>query len=230
MSPIHHEDDFRRKEIDDWDEWIEEEIRKAQERGEFRDLPGQGKPIEIYRTDVNPEYDLAFSRLKNAGVMPAWMELDGKVRRLSDELDAFLDRSAAYLGEQRAQLVRRLQTEAAPVAPEPARAWPWWQVWRPLMEWFRMPPATGDESETGPRSVGDLVRMREHMRDQYLERAAELDKTIAEYHNALPQSLSNLQRLRMLPDRAARRFDERLPVSSVLDATERPGDKDTPAP
>ena len=93
MSPIRHEDDFRRREIDDWDEYIQEQIEESIARGEFEDLPDQGKPIRIWRTEVNPEYDLAFSRLKNAGVMPLWMELDAEVARLSHEMDLFLLRA-----------------------------------------------------------------------------------------------------------------------------------------
>jgi hypothetical protein len=213
MSPIRHEDDFRRVEINDWDEWIEGEIQKAQERGEFEALPLQGKPIEIYRTDVNPEYDLAFSRLKNAGIMPAWMELDAEVRRLNEELAGFLDHAAGYLAAQRAELERHL--EAPEPEPGATVAYPRWQVWRPLLEWLRF---SDEETEDphGPRSIGDLIQLRDHMRAQYLERAAELDKRIVEYHNALPRELSNLQRLRLLPERAARRFDERMPVSAIL--------------
>ena len=29
-----------------WESWIERQIREAQERGEFDNLPGAGKPIE----------------------------------------------------------------------------------------------------------------------------------------------------------------------------------------
>jgi hypothetical protein len=221
MSPIRHEDDFRRKQIDDWDSWIDEEIRKAGERGEFSNLPGEGKPLEIYRTDVNPEYDMAFSRLKNAGVMPAWMELDRDVRRLSDDLDAFLDRSIAYLADQRGQVLRQLQNTSGPEIPEQGPAYPRWQVWRPLLEWFRMPPA---EADTGPATPADLIQLRDHMRDQYLARAARLDKKIADYHNALPRNLSNLQRLRLRPDRAAKRFNERCPPGFVLDMPAAPPD------
>jgi hypothetical protein len=213
MSPIRHEDDFRRVEIDDWDEWIEGEIQKAQERGEFEGLPLQGKPIEIYRTDVNPEFDLAFSRLKNAGIMPAWMELDAEVLRGTEELAGFLDRAASYLEAQRAELERHLtEPEPEPVATV---AYPRWQVWRPLLEWFRFQDEE-TEDQHGPRSIGELIQLRDHMRAQYLERAAAVDKRIVEYHNALPRELSNLQRLRLLPERAARRFDERIPVSAIL--------------
>lgn len=215
MSPIRYEDDHRRKDIDDWDTWIEDEIRSAQDRGEFSDLPHQGKPIEIYRTDLNPEYDMAFSRLKNAGVKPVWMELDRDVSRMSEDLDAFLARSATYLLEQRALLMARRAADRKAIAP-PVRQYPRWQVWRSLLDWFRDSTAVPTINE-GPDSTGNLLDLREHMRTQYLERAATLDRKLADYHNALPQGLSHLQRLRLLPDRAARRFDERLPMSTLLD-------------
>ena len=218
MSPIRHEDDFRRRQIKDWDEWVQEELEKARERGEFENLPLAGKPIRIYRTDVNPEYDLAFSRLKNAGVLPAWMELEGKIRRLTGEMDDFLERSAAYLAEQREALRRNLAEEAATPPPAPR---PWWQVWRALTDWLRFAPPEPPASP-GPRSIADLVGIREHLREQYLAMAAALDRTIVDYHNALPRELAHLQRLRMLPDRAARRFDERIPRSVVLEALPEP--------
>lgn len=226
MSPTRYEDDFRRKEIDDWDTWVEEEIQSAQERGEFSNLPHQGKPIEIYRTDLNPDFDMAFSRMKNAGVMPAWMELDRDISRLSEELDGFLERSANYLVEQRRLLMARLEAERTAIAP-PEPDYPRWQVWRALMNWFR-DTATGPHLNDGPRSIGDLLSVRDHMRAQYLDRAAALDKKIADYHNALPSALTYLQRLRMLPDRAARRFDAQFPVSLVLDgpATDDNSDDD----
>jgi hypothetical protein len=44
-----------------------------------------------------------------------------------------------------------------------------------------------------------------------------MDKKISEYHNALPRELSHLQRLRMLPDRAARLFDDAVPIRMLVD-------------
>lgn len=86
MSPIRKTDDFRAVEIESWDDYVQEEIAGMQARGELDNLPLQGKPIKIWRTDVNPEYDLAFSRLKNAGVMPMWMELDKEIGERTEAL------------------------------------------------------------------------------------------------------------------------------------------------
>lgn len=211
MSPIRHEDDFRRREIDDWDEYVQEQIEESISKGEFEDLPDKGKPIKIWRTEVNPEYDLAFSRLKNAGVLPVWMELDAEIARLSHDLDVFLDRARGYLQEQLEQLRERQRQPV--VDPEPRV--PWWQFWRRIAAWWRL-DTSGDD--TGPQfaSVGDLIVQRDRMRTQYLERAAALDKKIADYHNALPRELSHLQRLRWLPERAARVFDEEVPARMLV--------------
>jgi hypothetical protein len=212
MSPIRHEDDFRRVEIDDWDEYVQEEIQGAIERGELENLPDKGKPIKIWRTEVNPEYDLAFSRLKNAGVMPAWMELDAEVARMTLELETFLSSSRDYLQRHLDEL-RRAQVGSE---DSDRTAHPWWQFWRRVADWWRLdlsepyaPPAVG--------SVGELIVQRDRMRNQYLARASELDRKIADYHNALPRGLSHLQRLRMLPDRAARLFDDAVPARMLVE-------------
>lgn len=222
MSPIRHEDDFRRREIDDWDEYVQEEIHGAIERGEFENLPDQGKPIKIWRTELNPEYDLAFSRLKNAGVMPAWMELDAEVARLTKENEAFLERSRAFLLEQ-LQRIRGEQARAIGGNERDPDHLPWWQFWRRIAAWWRLDVADREEPPVF-RSIGDLIVQRDRMRTQYLDRAAVLDKKIADYHNALPRELSHLQRLRMLPDRAARIFDERIPARMLVDDSRSPDD------
>lgn len=216
MSPIRRDNDFQRTEIDDWDTWVQEQIQEAQERGEFDNVPDAGKPIKIWRTEVNPAYDLAFSRMKNADVLPVWMELDRDVSRLSRELDEFLERSAAWLLAERDEVIRS-QARVYPVRLAPAAPKRhWWQIWQRLMDWFRIEPDEPD-SRQEPRSIGDLLRLREHIRAQYLARAAALDKKIESYHNSLPEGLSHLQRLRMLPNRAAKRFDDRFPIRLLLD-------------
>ena len=51
MSPVRRDKDFQRTEIDDWDEWIEEQIQEQEALGAFDNLPDAGKPIHIHRTD-----------------------------------------------------------------------------------------------------------------------------------------------------------------------------------
>jgi hypothetical protein len=232
MSPIRHEDDFRRREIDDWDEYVQEQLEESIAKGEFENLPDKGKPIKIWRTELNPEYDLAFSRLKNAGVLPAWMELDAEVARLTQENEDFLERSRTFLLDQ-LELFREQQEESAVRGDDRLDDHlPWqlprWNVWRRVAAWWRLDPSRKDDPP--PVSITDLVVQRERMRSQYLDRAAALDKKIADYHNALPRELSHLQRLRMLPERAARLFDERIPARLIVEPTDPAAQESPPAP
>ena len=51
------------------DKIVEEMIKKAQERGEFDNLPGKGKPIDLTEYFEMPEdVRVARTMLKNAGM------------------------------------------------------------------------------------------------------------------------------------------------------------------
>lgn len=69
-------------------DYIEEQIRAAEERGEFRNLRGMGQPLNL---DVNPyagENALGYSLLKNNGYAPAEIELAREIRQEQERLDA----------------------------------------------------------------------------------------------------------------------------------------------
>ena len=58
-----------------FDKIVEAIIKEAMERGEFENLPGQGKPIDLSEYFNTPEdVRLAQSMLKNAGMVP--VEID----------------------------------------------------------------------------------------------------------------------------------------------------------
>jgi len=59
-----------------FDKAIEEIIKKAQKRGEFDNLPGRGKPIDLSEYFETPEdIRVAQSVLKNAGMAPREVDL-----------------------------------------------------------------------------------------------------------------------------------------------------------
>jgi len=64
----------------DWESWIDQEIREAQESGKFDNLPGRGKPIDLTPNPFAQGQDLAFKILKDAGYAPEWIELDKAIR------------------------------------------------------------------------------------------------------------------------------------------------------
>ena len=54
---------------------IEEQIRRAMEEGKFADLPGKGKPLKLEDDPhADPEWQLAFRMLKEAGFSLPWIE------------------------------------------------------------------------------------------------------------------------------------------------------------
>jgi len=64
----------------DWESWIDQEIREAQESGKFDNLPGRGKPIDLTPNPFAQGQELAFKILKDAGYAPEWIELDKAIR------------------------------------------------------------------------------------------------------------------------------------------------------
>jgi hypothetical protein len=69
-----------RRKAKDWESWIDEQIRLAQERGEFDNLPGTGKPVDLTPNPYAQDRELAFKLLKDAGYAPDWIELDKAIR------------------------------------------------------------------------------------------------------------------------------------------------------
>jgi hypothetical protein len=72
----------RRMSGESWQGYVERQIKAAQERGLFDDLPGHGEPLRL--DDVNPyaaERELAHKLLKDHGYAPDWIETDKSIRR-----------------------------------------------------------------------------------------------------------------------------------------------------
>lgn len=70
-----------------FDRIVEELIKQAQERGDFDDLPGKGKPVDLSAYFETPaEVRSAYSMLKNAGMVPAEIELLQEIAALKERL------------------------------------------------------------------------------------------------------------------------------------------------
>jgi hypothetical protein len=76
---------------------IEERILQAQRRGDFDNLPGSGKPLEIEDDRHIPEdLRLAYKILKNAGCIPPEIELKKEIHQTRDLLVAIEDAAHKY--------------------------------------------------------------------------------------------------------------------------------------
>lgn len=76
-----------------WGRIVEEQIREAEQKGEFADLSGQGKPFEYNDDETAFEGDLKMAHhiLKNADALPFWIELDKEIRARQEYCRALLD-------------------------------------------------------------------------------------------------------------------------------------------
>ena len=77
-------------------QWVDLQIQKAMERGEFDDLPGAGKPLKDLGTQHDPDWWLKqrIEREQITGVLPPALQLrkddallEGELDRLGSETD-----------------------------------------------------------------------------------------------------------------------------------------------
>jgi len=80
-----------------FDRIIEERIRRAQQKGEFENLEGTGKPL-IFENDghVAGELRLAYKTLKNADCLPPEIELKNEIKCTEDLLSGMEDTAEKY--------------------------------------------------------------------------------------------------------------------------------------
>lgn len=84
-----------------WESAAERAIREAQERGEFDNLPGAGRPLQAEPWEG--EWDMAHHVLKQAGYTLPWIELGKEIEQRRADLAAWLERTAGCLEGRRGQ-------------------------------------------------------------------------------------------------------------------------------
>ena len=76
---------------------IEDRIRKAQQKGEFENLAGSGKPLVLKEDGhIAEELRLSYKILKNADCLPPEVELKKEIERTEDLLRGMEDTAAKY--------------------------------------------------------------------------------------------------------------------------------------
>jgi hypothetical protein len=68
---------------------VDEKIEEAIARGEFDDLPGKGKPLDLAAYFATPEHlRMGYSILKSADIIPEEIELLKQIEALKKSLDS----------------------------------------------------------------------------------------------------------------------------------------------
>ena len=89
----------------DWTPIVaERKILEAMEQGAFDNLPGKGKPLEIDDDPLTPAHlRIVHHVMKNARVVPAWIEMEREIGAAKDEALRFLADYEACAAQGRAQ-------------------------------------------------------------------------------------------------------------------------------
>ena len=171
-----------------WESWVERAISEARERGDFDNLPGQGRRLVIEENREAGDWEMGYHLLKNAEMSPPWMELNREVQVETAALAAIRERYCRS---------RRAAKALPPSTPAPARR-PWWAFWRPV-------PAVAATPDPALLLEAQAAEERQARR-LYLAQAARLDEVLAAYNAWLPADLRRLTRPRMTPARAVREW------------------------
>ncbi|MFW5500614.1 MULTISPECIES: DnaJ family domain-containing protein [unclassified Maridesulfovibrio] len=84
----------------------ESRIKEAERKGEFEDLPGKGKPLELEDDSmIPPELRMAYKALKNSGYLPPEMQLRKDIHSALDLLEYMEDEKERYTQMQKVNLL-----------------------------------------------------------------------------------------------------------------------------
>ncbi|MGH2459694.1 MAG: DUF1992 domain-containing protein [Chloroflexota bacterium] len=87
---------------------VDQILRRAVERGEFDNLPGTGKPLDLEDNPLASDWAMAYRILKNAGETLPWIALGKEIDADRARLQRHLDHSV----ERLARLRRATRTDA----------------------------------------------------------------------------------------------------------------------
>ena len=73
-------------------DYVEELIQEAQERGEFSNLPGEGKPLQFEDETYAGDKAMGYHLLKSTGFAPAEIELANEIRKEQARIETKLKR------------------------------------------------------------------------------------------------------------------------------------------
>jgi len=92
-------------------DYIDEQIRDAQERGEFDNLPGSGKPLNLDDALFAGDKALAYSLLKQNGYAPPEIELAKEIRSQFEKAQAKLEKLRRQRNSLRTRRVPPFESE-----------------------------------------------------------------------------------------------------------------------
>jgi DnaJ family protein C protein 28 len=103
----------KKKPNQSWENFVDQQIREAMERGDFDNLRGKGKPQELANHHGDPAQEMAHKIVKDAGFVPYWMELEKEIVREEKEAREAVLRSWRWCEAARGDAIEDPQWVAA---------------------------------------------------------------------------------------------------------------------
>ncbi|PLR30959.1 hypothetical protein CYR55_21405 [Chimaeribacter californicus] len=101
------------------DEMVERHIREAEEKGEFENLPGSGKPLALEDdSGVPAELRTAYRLLKNSGYLPPELQDRNEALQLSELMHAIEKDNPDYVAMNQRLKVLGLRLQQAGMSTE----------------------------------------------------------------------------------------------------------------
>ena len=97
----------KREVVWNWGSHVDQMIREAQQRGDFDNLPGTGKPLNLDDNVFAGDMAAAYRVAKNANAAPLGVQLDKEIGEEKDALEAYLERTARYVAEMKGTAATR---------------------------------------------------------------------------------------------------------------------------
>ena len=135
-----------------WESAIDKQIREAQERGDFDNLPGCGKPLHVESWD--DEWALAYHVLKQAGETLPWISLGKEIELAQERLRKMLrDAPKIPHAERERARERYLREVTLPARGVLATGQAVWQI---------LDPAEYERTRSQAADVGGGARAEQH--------------------------------------------------------------------
>ena len=99
------------RKLAEWESAVEKQIREAQERGDFDNLPGQGRPLPAEPWEG--DWALAHHVLRQSGETLPWISLGREIEAAQAKLESLLRDAATVPDVERARVRARYLHEAA---------------------------------------------------------------------------------------------------------------------
>lgn len=97
-----------------WETSVDRAIREAMERGEFANLPGEGKPMELYEDAFTPDdLQLAYGILKDNDLAPDWIVAGKELTAKTEGWQKSLSRTFANYQTALKDPQRHMEADAA---------------------------------------------------------------------------------------------------------------------